>query len=272
MHRLRSPWLRSGRILHRRLIYPFLAFALPSRCFGCGEMLGPLQRQGACCRCWARLELLAQPLCPTCSLPRPPTTDLFGPARGRCAACVLDPPATDRVVAVVAYEPLARTFLLRAKRGGRPDVLDVLGRMVLACLQATGFAEGCTSVVPVPSHARASLRRGFVPALELARPVARALRIPFARRALRRRWTAAPSLKRLGRRARRLAVSGALTVTGRQDGQRILLVDDVMTTGATIGACASALKAAGAREVRAIAWARALPSRRGFDRFPTDGS
>jgi predicted amidophosphoribosyltransferase len=163
-----SPLRRVGRALHRHALAPALAFVLPTACFGCGAALGAVQRLGACAGCWGGLRALAPPLCPTCGLPEPASTDLLGPAGGRCSRCVLRPGALDRVRPAVAYDALARSFLLRAKLGGRSELLVPLGDQLARVLEITGFAEGCDEIVPVPSHPWVTLRRGFVPALELA--------------------------------------------------------------------------------------------------------
>lgn len=241
----------------RTALHPLLDFLFPSACFACHRSLGEHQRHGACLHCWSDFKILRPPLCSGCGLPRPEGTDLIGPARGRCAACILQPPPVDGVRAVVAYDALARSFVLRAKLGRRPELLAHVGRLMSLVLEHTGFGAGCTTVVPVPSHAWMDLRRGFSPALELARPVAAQLQLPL-RRSLRRRLAAGPSSKRLGAGRRRARASGAFRVKRSLVGAKVLLVDDVMTTGATVESCALALKAAGAEEVRCAVWARTL--------------
>ncbi len=193
-------------------------------------------------------------------MPRTGTTDLLGPAGGRCAACILTPPATDEVRAVVAYDSPARAFLLRAKLGGRRELLEPLGQQLATMLEGARVADSCTAVVPVPSHPWLNLRRGFRPALELARPTARRLALPLLPWVLCRRFGTQLATKRMGRAARRrMLVAGSFRVRRRLEGERLLLVDDVMTTGATVDGCARALKQAGAREVRVAVWARTLP-------------
>jgi predicted amidophosphoribosyltransferase len=123
-------------------------------------------------------------------------------------------------------------------------------------LTATGFARSCTLVTAVPSHPWVWLRRGFNPALELARPVARGLGLPLRPGVLVRRLGRTAPAKRLGATHRRRVSARAFRPRESLTGERVLLVDDVMTTGATADGCAGALLDAGAISVRLAVWAR----------------
>lgn len=158
------------------------------------------------------------------------------------------------------YDPLARRFLLRVKLGKRRELLDVLGETLASTLVETGFAEGCDRVVPVPARIGALLVRGFNPARDLARVVSARLGIPLVARALGARG-AEPAAKLLNAAARRARAARAFAPRARLDGASVLLVDDVLTTGATADGCARALLGAGARRVRIAIWARTTPPR-----------
>jgi predicted amidophosphoribosyltransferase len=171
--------------------------------------------------------------------------------------------STDAVRAAVLYDGTTRCVLLRAKVGGRREILGHLGRQLAVVVAQSGFAESCSLVTAVPSHPWARLRRGFNPALEVARPVARLLRVPLRPRLLARCWRSAAAVKRMTAAGRRLALERAFRVPRRVAGEQVLLVDDVLTTGATAESCAAALLRAGARSVRLAVWARTPHPRRG---------
>ena len=237
------------------MIHPILSVVLPARCFGCERKLRAEHYLGACVDCWMSLHPLVPPVCASCGVGLPTETDLVGPACGRCAACVLSPVGLDGVRAAVRYDPLSRRFLLRGKFAGRREILAALGRQLGTVLSVSGFARGCTIVAAVPSHPLVLLRRGYNPALEIAKPAAKTVALPLAR-LLSRRLARRGASKRLRARGRRLSVADAFRGRADAKGHRVLLVDDVLTTGATIGACADALRQAGAIEVRAAVWAR----------------
>ena len=211
--------------------FAWLDLLLPACCAGCGRTGGPL------------------PLCARCTVPtEDPLADRAPPSplHGWCAA--------------VRYESSAGEDWVRRFKYPEPGLrgLDPAAEAVAAAWIRHAAAEipwpRPDQVVPIPLHPRRLRARGFSPPALLAREVARAWGAPFAPRALARiRDT--PSQTGLSRRERRLNVAGAFRATAPAP-RRVWLVDDVVTTGATLVSAAHALRKAGAREVRAVclAW------------------
>jgi predicted amidophosphoribosyltransferase len=241
---------------------------LPSRCFACGRPLPRAQLAGACLDCWGLLVPRPAARCRRCALRLPERAADLGPAGGCCALCMVRPLPFDRAVAAVDYDSAARRFLLRAKNGQRPEVLRPLAGQLAAAVSLSRLADGIDGIVPVPSALSARWRRGFNPAGELARELALATGHPLLTGLLRKRGFGGLAVKTLKRPARWVTAGRGIAVGRMVPGAKILLVDDVLTTGATATACATALRAAGAVEIRVAVWARTPSPTQGFDRTP----
>ena len=204
------------------------------------------------------VSLLAPDVCAGCDA-------RIGILRVFCAVCAktLAPPASvtregatrEGELAAFAYGGALASAIMSLKYGGRVDRARPLSHLLLAAidpLRALGLAVP-TVVVPVPLHRKRLSQRGYNQAALLAAPVARALGARFAPTALiRQRDT--PAQATLTRRARLENVEGAFIARGTVPlaGRRVLLVDDVRTTGATLEACAKALRAGGAAEIATL--------------------
>ncbi|RDZ26485.1 ComF family protein [Lysobacter silvisoli] len=223
-----------------------LARALwPPRCLACREPgQGALDLCAACARDlpWNRCA------CSHCALPLP--------APGVCGACLRKPPPLDAVRAAFVYAAPLDQWLRRFKFHDDLAAGRLLAALMAADPQRPPALPAATALVAVPLARRRLRARGYDQGRELARPLARALGVPLLGGALRRvRDTAAQS--RLDAPARRRNLRGAFLATF--DGApppRVLLVDDVMTTGATLHAAAAALKRAGVAQVEAWVCAR----------------
>lgn len=233
-----SPPVRFSRWLPQRLGLALL----PPRCLVC-ELPGADGRD-LCQACRDALPWPG-PACPRCALPVP--------GGGTCGRCLRRPPAWDAAVAALDYRfPLDR-LLPRFKF--HADL--AAGRLLAQWLgDALAGAVVPPLLVPVPLHAARLRQRGYDQALELARPLGRALGRPVRADGLRR-LRATASQTTLGAAARRVNVRGAFAAAPGPWPECVALVDDVMTTGATLGDCARALRQAGVVRIEAWVVARA---------------
>ncbi len=198
---------------------------------------------------WGRIAWVDGPVCDGCGVPF--AYDL----RSLCAACTARPRAFDRARAACLYDEGSRTLVLKLKHGDRTDLAALFARWLQRA--AAELAADSDAVAPVPMHHARLFKRRYNQAAEIARPLARFTRLRYLPDALvRGRDTGGQGGR--SRRGRREAVRGAFAVPDvrRVEGRRILLVDDVLTTGATAEACARALKAAGAAAVHVAVVAR----------------
>jgi ComF family protein len=215
----------------------------PRACVACDGALAIGHPEALCGRCWATLPMPDGPLCDRCGIPVPPPLLT-------CQPCATRPPAYDRARSLGLYlsdrgqlNPLARA--VRAlKFHGQLAVARSLGRALVPLAAAPPDAV----VVPVPLHVDRLRERGYDQAALLAHALARAAGLPVAVRALRR-IRPTPAQTTLDAATRRSNLRGAFASNARAPAPVIVLVDDVLTTGATADACARTLRSAGAARV-----------------------
>jgi ComF family protein len=231
-----------------------LSLALPPRCPGCGTEVDADHR--FCAACWGSLDFLGEPACRRCGLPVEGVADPAG-----CDDCAGRPLSYEGVRAAVGYGDVARTVALRLKYGRRPGVARTMATLMARL--ATDLPADAVFVA-VPLHRRRLWTRGYNQALLIACALARRSGHAWLPDGLVR-TRATPVLQGLGRNARARAVADAFAVPvplrSRIAGRTIALVDDVYTTGATVEACAAALRGAGAARVIVLCWARVVPER-----------
>ena len=213
---------------------------------------------GLCAGCWRGLAPIAAPVCRRCGLPLGHT--LSDPL---CAVCFTDPPPLAAIRAALQYNDSSRQLILAFKHG---DALQLTP--FLSALVARDFArlsDTDTLVVPVPLHSRRYLKRRYNQSTELARRLCRVTGAgQFAPHVLTRR-RATVSQGGLSRRQRRRNLAGAFSVPegarGMLAGRPVLLVDDVITTGATLFEAARCLSGSGSGDVSALVLARVVRPR-----------
>lgn len=238
----------------RAAVAPMVDFVLPPQCMGCGT--GLQGAGGLCGPCWSSIGFFEPPFCRISGLP-------FGleiPDGDLRHDMVDNPPPYSMARAVMRYDDACARMILRFKYADRMEAAPAFARWMVRAGQP--LLEGAGLVLPVPLHRNRLFSRRYNQAAELARHVAALSCLPFDARCLMRVRATRPQVGLSGT-ARRRNVAGAFRV--REDmaaqiaGKTLVLVDDVVTTGATADACARALLAAGAGEVRVLALARVVP-------------
>jgi ComF family protein len=239
--------------LTRRVSRTVIDAVLPPRCLKCGDILSAAQ--GLCPDCWRKLTWLAAPCCACCGQPFP-----FDAGEGSlCGACLQKRPAYDRARAVFRYDDESRDLVIGLKHADRTETAPALaGWMARA---GGALLDSAELIVPVPLHWTRLASRRFNQAALLAQAIGGIANRPVLPQVLLRR-RATRSQGHLGRLARFRNVKGAIVVAERHatavTNRRILLIDDVITTGATVESAAKTLISAGARQVDVLALAKVV--------------
>jgi ComF family protein len=230
--------------------------ALPQLCASCREPVGDA---GLCAACWAKLSFIAPPYCERLGIPF-----TYDPGPGVLSMeAIADPPAYHRARAAVRYDEIARTLVHAFKYGDRLDLAPTMGRWMANA--GRPLLQDADALVPVPLHWRRQWARRFNQSALLSEVIAQASSVRVSHGALKR-VKATPQQVGLSQSARAQNVQGAFRVPpeGKAEvaGRRLVLVDDVLTSGATMDACARALLRAGAAQVDALVFARVVAGAR----------
>jgi ComF family protein len=238
---------------------------------GCAQCQAPVARHGQlCAACFQTLTFITEPLCRSCGLPFA-TREEAGRCRF-CQRCDEFPPTWREARGALLYTEAAKHLLLPFKHADRGELAHVLSFH----MQRAGAAllERAELLVPVPLHKRRLRQRRFNQAVLLARALGRRARRPVLPDALQR-LHATPALGGATALARAEALRGAIAVRhsrlDRIAGRRILLIDDVLTSGATANACAQALLDARASNVDVLVASRVPDPRRSGDAQTAEG-
>src|SRR5207237_547870 len=225
---------------------------LPPLCAACREAVAS---NGLCAACWSKLAFIAPPYCERLGIPFP-----FDPGPGVLSMeAIADPPAYRRARAAVRYDDIARKLVHAFKYGDRLDLAPTMGRwMTNAGRELLAEAD---AIVPVPLHWRRQWARRFNQSASLGEVIGKASGVGVAHTALKR-IKATPQQVGLSQAERAQNVQGAFRVPPAAKaavaGRKLLLVDDVLTSGATVDACSRALLRAGAVQVDVLVFARVV--------------
>ena len=234
----------------RTMLRAAVDLALPQLCAACRE---PVEGRGLCPACWSKLSFITRPYCERLGIPF-----VYDPGPGILSMeAIADPPAYHRARAAVRFDDVARALVHGLKYGDRLDLAPMMGRWVSHAGREI-LAEA-DALVPVPLHWRRMWARRFNQSAMLAAAISKESGVPIAAGALKR---VKPTAQQVGlsRTERAQNVQGAFRVPPEGKaavaGRRLVLVDDVLTSGATVEGCARALLRAGAANVDVLIFAR----------------
>lgn len=226
---------------------------LPPRCLACGALTGA--EAALCAGCWNKLAFIDTPFCACCGRP----FEFAIETGALCASCLQSRPVFERARAVLRYDDASRPLVLGLKHGDRTDCAPALAHWLARA--GRDLIEDADAIVPVPLHWWRLFRRHYNQAGLLANELGRIADRPVLVDVVRRR-RATPSQGRLSAADRRRNVAGAFAIVPGQTGairsRRLLVIDDVLTTGATAEAVAETLLEAGAHAVDLLVLARVV--------------
>src|SRR5690348_12567989 len=230
-----------------------LDMALPPLCPSCREPLG--DGHGLCAACWAKLSLIEPPYCARLGIPFD-----YDPGPGILSMeAIANPPAYDRARAAVRYDDVARALVHKLKYSDRLDLAPLMGQWMARA--GRELLAGADALVPVPLHWRRQWARRFNQSAALAGVISRASGVPVSRDALKRMRSTPQQVGR-SKSDRADNVQGAFAVPPQHRiaiaGRRLVLIDDVLTSGATVDACTRTLLRAGAAHVDVLVFARVV--------------
>lgn len=209
-----------------------------------------------CVVCGSRLSITEETLCSVCNLQLPRTGFQDDPYENIMAKCFWGQIPIQRAAALFFFEPHAETanILYELKYKNHPEIGEVMGRLMSREMQLSGFFEDIDGIVPIPLARKRQHQRGYNQSLELAKGVSVVTGLPIVDKVVRRTVFEGSQTSR-GRWERNENVEHVfeLTDTATVQDKHLLIVDDVVTTGATVIACAKQLTSAGCRQVSVLA-------------------
>ncbi|MDD5587120.1 MAG: ComF family protein [Alphaproteobacteria bacterium] len=228
----------------RPVFQSLLDFLLPPLCLNCHEEVGG--HQSLCPACWKAVQFISPPCCSCCGAP----FDVPVEEGTLCGECLAFPPVYNRARSAMIYDDASKRLVLSLKHGDRLHPVPAMAAWMQRAAEA--FWPAADVIVPVPLHRWRLFARRYNQAALLAGTLGRIVKKPLGVDALTR-VRATPSQGRMNREQRKKNMAGAIKLnpryTGKIKGKNIVLVDDVLTTGATVNECARVLLAGGASSV-----------------------
>ncbi|HWI27613.1 MAG TPA: ComF family protein [Stellaceae bacterium] len=235
----------------RRAATALLDLLLPPRCLACGATVS--EAGTLCASCWRGITFLGAPCCACCGLP----FEFEAGGAALCGACAREQPPFDRARAVMRYDEASRGLILAFKHGDRLHMAPAFGTWLKRA--GSDIIAVADLAVPVPLHWTRLFARRYNQAAVLAHALRAAGGPPVGVDWLvRRRRTPSQGKRNAAARERNVRAAFALKPGRDVRGKRILLIDDVFTTGATVGECARVLRRAGATSVSVLTLARTV--------------
>ncbi|MCX5614279.1 ComF family protein [Bombella saccharophila] len=231
-----------------------LDWLLPPSCLSCGCEIAP-GSAGVCGACFNALRFVHPPFCDVCALPL--TQDEVAERGWLCETCEIRPPLWRKGRSAFLYEGQARQLIMGLKYGSKTEHAATLARFMTTA--GADILKPDTVLVPVPVHRWRLWTRGYNQAALISRVIARKQGLAHCPNGLKRQFRT-EALAHLSRHGRHHQLAGAMTVNPRHSeflqGRSVILVDDILTTGATLGSCAKALLEIGCVSVDILVAAR----------------
>jgi ComF family protein len=242
--------LKHAAIVARTVMRTALDLALPPLCAACRQ---PVEGKGLCPACWSKLSFITRPYCERLGIPF-----VYDPGPGILSMeAIAAPPAYNRARAAVRFDEISRALVHALKYGDRLDLAPMLGRWTANA--GRELLADADALVPVPLHWRRLWARRFNQSAMLAATIAKESGVPIATGVLKRVRATAQQVG-LSQKERATNIQGAFRVPAEGKaavaGRRLVLIDDVLTSGATVEGCARALLRAGAANVDVLIFAR----------------
>lgn len=218
----------------------------PMCCCSCGEMV---DSEGLCPKCWKRIKWVSDPRCRICGVPF--ELDISS----LCPQCISKPPHFDQAISVFEYDDFSKTMILKFKHGDA----TYMGKLLAVWMHRVAAGLTADLIIPVPIHFLKRLKRRYNQTELLAMELERLCGVPQEPRILEKEKQTSPQ-EGLTRSTRLRNIKGSFGVNPGYArllvGKKVILVDDVLTTGATVNECARILKKHGAEKVMVLTAAR----------------